>query len=65
VPPYRQGGRGMKRGLFRETCWESGWLKGDVWADEPVERKLTKKELSEAYRLWVVHADIREGRVEA
>jgi hypothetical protein len=55
----------MKRGLFRETCWESGWLKGDVWADEPVERKLTKKELSEAYRLWVVHADIREGRVEA
>jgi hypothetical protein len=24
-------------------------------------RKATKAELTEAYRLWVVHADIREG----
>jgi hypothetical protein len=56
----------MKRsgGLFRETCLECGWVKG-VWVEEPVERRLTKAELREAYRLWAVHRDIREGRAQA
>jgi hypothetical protein len=55
----------MKRsGLFHGTCWESGWLlRGGSWSAKPVERRLTKAELREAYRLWAVHADIREGRV--
>jgi hypothetical protein len=57
----------MKRrpGLFWETCLETGWLKNGKWTDKPVERKLTREELREAYRVWVVHSDIREGRVKA
>jgi hypothetical protein len=57
----------MKRrsGLFRDTCLESGWLKNGTWASEPVERKLTKEELREAYKLWARHADIRTGQVKA
>jgi hypothetical protein len=56
----------MKRrpGLFRETCLERGWLKGDVWAGKPVERKLKREEIAEAYRLWVKHADIRTGQAK-
>jgi hypothetical protein len=56
----------MKRrpGLFNETCRETGWLKTGTWSAEPVERKLTRKELSEAYRIWIEHSDIREGRVK-
>jgi hypothetical protein len=57
----------MKRrsGLFHEHCLETGWLKNGTWTAEPVERKLTREELAEAYRLWIVHEDIREGRVSA
>jgi hypothetical protein len=57
----------MKRGpgLFNETCFETGWLKNGTWTDEPVERQLTKKELAEAYSLWLTHRDIREGKVKA
>jgi hypothetical protein len=51
-------------GLFSPTCWESGWLRDGSWAAVPVERKLTRAELFDAYRLWVKHADIREGRVK-
>jgi hypothetical protein len=51
--------------LFWETCLESGWLRNGTWTDKPVERKLTREELREAYRIWVVHEDIREGRVKA
>jgi hypothetical protein len=55
----------MKRsGLFRETCLESGWLRNGSWSAKPVERKLTKAELREAYRLWAVHADIRQGKAK-
>ena len=56
----------MKRrpGLFNESCFETGWLKNGLWTDEPVERKLTRKELREACRLWAVHRDIREGQVK-
>lgn len=56
----------MKRrsGLFHEYCRESGWLKDGRWADEPVERKLTREELAECYRLWRKHRDIREGEVK-
>jgi hypothetical protein len=52
-------------GLFWDTCLETGWLKNGTWTDEPVERKLTKAELAECYRLWVVHRDIREGEAKA
>jgi hypothetical protein len=57
----------MKRrsGLFHETCLESGWLRNGSWSEKPVERKLTKAELGEAYRLWVEHRDIREGKARA
>jgi len=60
-------GQVVKRrsGLFYETCTETGWLKNGTWTDEPVERKLTKAELAEAYRIWVVHGDIRTGQVKA
>jgi hypothetical protein len=51
--------------LFHETCLETGWLKNGTWTAEPVERKLTREELAEAYRLWVVHGDIRTGQVKA
>jgi hypothetical protein len=51
-------------GLFRETCLESGWLRDGSWSEKPVERRLTRKELSEAYRLWVVHRDVREGQAK-
>jgi hypothetical protein len=50
-------------GLFWETCWETGWLRDGSWAAVPVERKLTRAELAEAYRLWIAHRDVREGRV--
>ena len=53
-----------RSGLFREHVWESGRLRDGTWSDKPVKRRLTKKEAAEAYRLWVVHADIREGRVK-
>jgi hypothetical protein len=53
-----------RSGLFYGTCLEAGWLRDGRWSDKPVERKLTKAELSEAYRVWVVHRDIREGRVK-
>lgn len=49
-------------GLFYGTCLESGWLKDGTWADEPRERRLTKEELREAYRVPAKHADIRLGR---
>jgi hypothetical protein len=52
-------------GLFHEECIEQGWVKPDVYAAEPRERKLTRPELAEAHRLWVKHRDIREGRVKA
>jgi hypothetical protein len=52
-------------GLFHETCLERGWLRNGTWADDPVERKLTREELAECYRIWVVHRDIRDGRVKA
>jgi hypothetical protein len=57
----------MKRrsGLFHETCTEVGWLRNGTWTAEPVERKLTREELAEAYRIWIVHSDIRTGRVKA
>jgi len=51
--------------LFSETCHETGWLKSGKWAAEPVERRLTREELAECYRLWLVHRDIREGQVKA
>jgi hypothetical protein len=51
-------------GLFHDHCLESGWLRNGTWSAEPVERRLTKAELAEAYRLWVVHSDIREGLVK-
>jgi hypothetical protein len=51
-------------GLFHETCFESGWLKNGKWAAEPVERRLTQKELAECHELWRNHSDIREGRVK-
>lgn len=51
-------------GLFYPDCLERGWLKNGSSTNEPVERRLTKKELSEAHRLWIVHSDIREGRVK-
>jgi hypothetical protein len=56
--------RRKRSGLFNETCLETGWLKNGTWAAEAVERKLTREELSEAYRLWRDHSDIREGRVK-
>jgi hypothetical protein len=43
-------------GLFHETCLETGWLKNGTWTDKPVERKLSREELAEAYRIWVVLA---------
>ena len=52
-------------GLFWDTCLETGWLKNGTWTNEPVERNLTREEIAEAYRLWIVHSDIREGRVKA
>lgn len=55
---------GRRAGLFRETCLERGWLRDSTWASRPVERKLTRVELAEAYRLWVVHTDIRTGLVK-
>jgi hypothetical protein len=54
-----------RSGLFRGTCLESGWLRNGTWSTKPVERKLTKVELREAYRLWAVHRDIREGKARA
>jgi hypothetical protein len=45
--------RRRRPGLFHEYWYD---LNGQEI------RKATKAELSEAYRLWVVHADIREGR---
>jgi hypothetical protein len=51
--------------LFNETCLETGWLKNGAWTAEPVARKLTREELAECYRLWLVHRDIREGQVKA
>jgi hypothetical protein len=54
-----------RSGLFNETCLETGRLKNGTWADKPVERKLTREELSEAYRLWIVHSDIRTGQAKA
>jgi hypothetical protein len=53
-----------RAGLFFETCTESGWLRNGTWAATPVERKLTREELREAYRLWVAHGDVRAGRVK-
>jgi hypothetical protein len=57
----------MKRrsSLFHETCFETGWLKNGKWAAEPVERKLSREELAECYRLWIVHSDIRTGQAKA
>jgi hypothetical protein len=52
-------------GLFWDTCLERGWLKNGIWTDKPVERKLTREEQAECYRLWVVHEDIRTRRVKA
>jgi hypothetical protein len=52
-------------GLFRETWAERGWLPNGTWSESPVERRLTRAELREAYRLWAVHRDIREGRTKA
>jgi hypothetical protein len=57
--------KGRLSGLFHDYCLETGWLKNGTWADKPVERKLTREELREAHRIWVVHSDIREGRVRA
>jgi hypothetical protein len=57
--------RRRRSGLFNETCLESGWLKNGKWVGEPVERKLSREELAEAYRLWVVHRDIRTGQAKA
>jgi hypothetical protein len=56
--------RRKRSGLFWESCYESGWLPNGTRSAEPVERKLTRKELSEAYRIWIEHSDIREGRVK-
>jgi hypothetical protein len=50
--------------LFNETCLETGWLRDGTWTSRPVERKLTRAELAEAYRLWLVYTDVREGRVK-
>jgi hypothetical protein len=56
----------MKRpGLFHATCVESGWLRDGSWTAKPVERKLTREELREAYRLWAVHRDVREGKARS
>jgi hypothetical protein len=54
-----------RSGLFHETCTEVGWLRNGTWTAEPVERRLTKAELAEAYRIWAVHGDIRTGQVKA
>ena len=54
-----------RSGVFHNHCLESGWLKNGTWTAEPVERRLTKAELAECYRLWVVHGDIRTGQVKA
>jgi hypothetical protein len=54
-----------RSGLFHETCLETGWLKNGTWTPEPVERKLTKAEVAECYRLWIEHSDIRTGQVKA
>jgi hypothetical protein len=54
-----------RSGLFNEICTETCWLKNGTWTAEPVERKLTREELAEAYRIWVVHEEIRTGRVSA
>jgi hypothetical protein len=52
--------------FFHEICTERGWLQNGAWAAEPVERKLTKAELAECYRLWIEHSDIRTtGQVKA
>jgi hypothetical protein len=53
-----------RSGLFFETCTDSGWLKDGRWAAEPVERRLRREELAEAYRVWVKHADIRTGQLK-
>jgi hypothetical protein len=58
------GSRKRRPGLFRETCFECGWLRNGSWSERPVERRLTREELSEAYRLWVVHADVRTGQAK-
>jgi hypothetical protein len=57
--------RRKRPGLFWEDCRESGWLPNGTWTAEPVERRLTQKELAECYELWRNHSDIREGRVKA
>jgi hypothetical protein len=57
--------RRKRSGLFWENCRETGWLKDGTWTDEPVERRLTKEELREAYRIWIVHSDIRTGQAKA
>jgi hypothetical protein len=56
--------RRKRSGLFWETCRETGWLKNGTWTAEPVERKLTREELAEAYRLWLTHRDVREGEIK-
>jgi hypothetical protein len=62
-----QGGRMKRRSssLFRDVLRERGFLRDGTWSSAWVERKLTKAEKAECYRLWVKHADIRLGRVSA